>query len=310
MRHFILFLMLMGLIVSCQVKDKTIDRPNFDGDYVTRDYFQRADGYDWSVVSIRVTSDSTAHITVRSRNDKKKPTCTFEGVGFINQTGDTLTVESSEETIHFSLAADTLSISSPTPNALYYYCSGGASLTGKYIKLHEALDEKQLKPNFDGQAYSYANSPITYHIHHAGNRLAIVPSGLTIVNDTLQQDITGYSISNIEVGDLNIDSYPELFVYLVSDSPRKEGKLIAYSPNNGKSVSEIYLPDLADNNDLAACYKGHDEMAVVENTFCRRFPLFEDEAGKNPTGKYKQVQYKLVDNEAGRILKIEKVIEF
>ena len=56
---------------------------------------------------------------------------------------------------------------------------------------------------------------------------------------------------------------------------------------------------------------GHDEMAIVGNTFCQRFPIYKKgNSYANPTGGMRQIQYKLVDGENGRILKIDKVMEF
>lgn len=58
-------------------------------------------------------------------------------------------------------------------------------------------------------------------------------------------------------------------------------------------------------------YMGYDEKVVVENTFCQRFPIYkEGDSNANPTGGMRQIQYKLVDGENGRILKIDKVMEF
>lgn len=52
-------------------------------------------------------------------------------------------------------------------------------------------------------------------------------------------------------------------------------------------------------------------MAVVESTFVRRFPLH----GKGgdpatPTGKTRQLQYKLGHGEASWVLKLDKMIEY
>lgn len=56
---------------------------------------------------------------------------------------------------------------------------------------------------------------------------------------------------------------------------------------------------------------GHDEMAIVESTFCQRFPIYkEGDSNAQPTGGMRQIQYKLVDGEAGRMLAVEKVVEF
>lgn len=158
---------------------------------------------------------------------------------------------------------------------------------------------------------TYPGSNISFKVSVKGDSLVIQPSGLSISNETLYHDITGYTVVNAEIGDLNIDSYPEVFVYLTSDGSGSYGKFIGYSVNNGKSVSQVYLPEISENNEVNKGYMGHDEMAIVENTFCQRFPIYKDgDSNANPTGGTRQIQYKLVDGETGRILKIDKVLEF
>lgn len=142
---------------------------------------------------------------------------------------------------------------------------------------------------------TYPGSKISFMVSTKGDSLIIQPSGLSVSNETLYHDITGYTIVNAEIGDLNVDSYPEVFIYLTSDGSGSYGKLIGYSVNN--EVNKGYM--------------GHDEMAIVENTFCQRFPVYkEGDSNANPTGGTRQIQYKLVDGESSRILKIDKVVEF
>ena len=158
---------------------------------------------------------------------------------------------------------------------------------------------------------AYPGSDISFQVKVTGDSLYIIPSGLTVVNDTLRHDITGYSFVNAEIGDLNIDSYPEIFVYLSSEGSGSYGKLIGYSTNNGKSVSQVYLPEISENEEINEGYMGHDEMAIVESTFCQRFPIYkEGDSNAQPTGGMRQIQYKLVDGEAGQMLAVEKVVEF
>lgn len=158
---------------------------------------------------------------------------------------------------------------------------------------------------------TYPGSDISFQVKVTGDSLYIIPSGLTVVNDTLRHDITGYSFVNAEIGDLNIDSYPEIFVYLSSEGSGSYGKLIGYSTNNGKSVSQVYLPEISENEEINEGYMGHDEMAIVESTFCQRFPVYkEGDSNAQPTGGMRQIQYKLVDGEAGRMLAVDKIEEF
>lgn len=158
---------------------------------------------------------------------------------------------------------------------------------------------------------AYPGSDISFQVKVTGDSLYIIPSGLFVTNDTLRHDITGYSFVNAEIGDLNIDSYPEIFVYLSSEGSGSYGKLIGYSTNNGKSVSQVHLPEISENEEINEGYMGHDEMAIVESTFCQRFPIYkEGDSNAQPTGGMRQIQYKLVDGEAGRMLAVEKVVEF
>jgi hypothetical protein len=174
----------------------------------------------------------------------------------------------------------------------------------------EGIDSVKQEISFNTEL-TYPGSNISFKINTKGDSLIIQPSGLSVSNETLYHDITGYTVVNAEIGDLNIDSYPELFVYLTSDGSGSYGKLIGYSVNNGKSVSQVYLPDISENDEVSKGYMGHDEMAIVENTFCQRFPIYkEGDSNANPTGGIRQIQYKLVDGESSRILKIDKVINF
>lgn len=302
---------LLAFFTACHEGKKENAMPSFDGDYVTEAYYERAEGYDWTVVSIRATSDKEFEVSVRSRADLKKPTCTFSGIARLTNSGDSLVAVYDEDEIYFTRSADTLFITGENQQILHYFCSGGASLNDRYIRLREALDETQLKESFDGRIFTYPGSEITYSIAVEDHRLVVSTEGLTAVNDTLAHDITGYTITNIEIGDLNGDTYPELLVYLTSDGSGSYGKLIGYSPNNGKSVSQIYLPEMEKDKDYAQGYMGHDEMAIVETTLCRRFPIYgEKDTNASPSGKMRQIQYKLVDGENGRVFKIDQVLEF
>lgn len=174
----------------------------------------------------------------------------------------------------------------------------------------EVIDSVQQEISFNKEL-TYPGSKISFRVNTKEDTLMIQPSGLSLSYETLYHDITGYTVINAEIGDLNIDSYPEMFVYLTSDGSGSYGKLIGYSVNNGKSVSQVYLPEISENKEVSIGYMGHDEMAIVENSFCQRFPIYKDgDSNANPTGGMRQIQYKLVDGENGRTLKIDKVVEF
>jgi len=156
---------------------------------------------------------------------------------------------------------------------------------------------------------------ITFHVQATNegslNKLRIVPSGLEEANRPIEQEIDGVVIG-AEVGDLNRDGSPEIYVYVTSAGSGAYGELVAYSANNKKSLSEIYLPPLEnEKKSVSKGYMGHDQFSLVENTFVRRFPLYrKDDPNCCPTGGTRQLEYKLVPGEANWQLKLVKVSDF
>jgi hypothetical protein len=155
---------------------------------------------------------------------------------------------------------------------------------------------------------------ITFHVSSpnaaSGNKLIIVPAGLQANNAPISRPVDGV-VTGAEVADLNADQSPEIYVYVREPGPQKRGALVAYSANHKKSLSEIYLPPLAENKQASTGYHGHDEMAVVEGVLARRFPIFGKGGDMSvPTGKTRQLQYKLVPGEAGWVLKLDKMVEY
>jgi hypothetical protein len=148
---------------------------------------------------------------------------------------------------------------------------------------------------------------ITFHVAVHGDTLSIEPKGLAIDNRRIDESIAGLAV-RAQIGDLNKDGWPEVLVYLVSPDSARKGDLIGYSSNAGKSVSQLYFSGITYDTIANKGYSGHDEFAIVEGAFVQRFPI-HDARGK-PTGKTRQVRYKLVDGEAARGLKIDKITEY
>jgi hypothetical protein len=160
-------------------------------------------------------------------------------------------------------------------------------------------------PPFDGKEELQG---ITFQVfssnNRSGNKLTVTPAGLEEDNKPIKL-IVPCIITRIEVADINVDGTPELYVYGFDG---KSQTLFAWISNNKKSLSQITLPDL----DAAQSkgYRGGDEFAVVEGILARRFPIHaDDEADSKPTGKTRQIHYKLHAGEACW-LKADKVIEF
>lgn len=152
---------------------------------------------------------------------------------------------------------------------------------------------------------------VTFHVvspgRATGNTVEITTVGLTIDNSPWRQEIEG-RVTGAEVADLNADQSPEIYVYVTGPGQEAHGSLVAYSANRGKSLSAIYLPALSAHPGATEGYRGRDEMAVVEGILARRFPIFD--ANGEPSGRMRQLQYKLVPGEAGWTLRLDRMIEF
>ncbi len=319
---YILIFILAG---SCKQEIKKVDQkgtidtitqeiPGVDGNYVSDYYQKRNKGYDWMSVSVKDIDANTIDISVRSRADKKRPTCTFDSKAF--KVNDSLYRTSSNGVgILFSFKKDSLKILTEKPEQaddLQYYCSGGGNFTGDYGRIKGDLDQTQIdrtiffrKLELQGIGFLVSSLAI-----ENGKELQIIPYGLEIDNKPITQ-IVESSVINAEIEDLNSDGFPELLVYLSSDGSGSYGDVIGYSVNNGKSISSIYFPPISENDKLKKGYMGHDEFSVIETSLARRFPIYkEGDTNANPTGGIRQIEYKLEDGEASRRFVIKNSTDF
>ena len=142
------------------------------------------------------------------------------------------------------------------------------------------------------------------------NDLLIVPAGLEIDNSPILEEIDG-RVNGAEIADLNNDGSPEIYVYITSAGSGSYGSLVAYSANQRKSLSSIYLPPIMENQAAKKGYMGHDEFAVVETSLVRRYPVYQQtDSNAKPTGGTRQLQYKLIPGEASWLLKVDKVVDY
>lgn len=140
-------------------------------------------------------------------------------------------------------------------------------------------------------------------------QLTVQPHGLTIDSSKVVMEIDGAAV-NAEIGDLNADGFPEVLIYTVSAGSGSYGNVIGYSVNQGKSMSSIYFPAIAENSKANKGYMGHDTYAIVESVLTHSFPIYLDgDTNNNPSGKTRQIQYKLKEGEASRKFEVDKISE-
>ncbi|GFD73605.1 hypothetical protein KUL113_30250 [Tenacibaculum sp. KUL113] len=313
-------------IVSCKNEAKKTDTQetikqetiatitDVTGNYVSSEYEKRNEGYDWVSVAVRPAANNNIKIAVRSRADKKKPTCTFDALA--EKTNDsTYTTDINGKTVVFSFKNKQISIATVNKEdngLLNFYCSGGGSLAGSYHKIEGNLDQTQIdktifRKNVTLQGISFS---IATKKNGMETELTVTPYGLEIDNSAVTQTIDG-SVVDAEIEDLNSDGSPEVLIYTKSDGSGSYGNVIGFSVNNKKSMSQIYFPPITDNKELSKGYMGHDKFTIIETTLAQRFPIYkEEDSNANPTGGTRQITYKLVDGEASRKFIVENSTEF
>jgi hypothetical protein len=285
------------------------------GNYADDSYPRREEGYDWVAVSVKEGADNAISISVRSRADKKSPTCTFDTKAYKKDDVTFGSIYNGTE-ITYTFSERSITISTETEedeNVLYFFCSGGATLAGTYSKIDGPLDPEQVdKTAFSKvlnlQGVGFNVSSIEQNGTHT---LTVFTYGLEERDYRETFDITGYQITDAEVEDLNSDGSPELLIYTQSDGSGSYGNVLAFSVNNKKSMSQVYVPPVADNEKINKGYMGHDEFSVVETSLVQRFPIYkEGDTNANPTGGIRQISYKLVEGEAMRKLEVDKITDY
>lgn len=128
------------------IEKSTATRLKVDGQYVSQDYENRNKGYDWVGVIVKNIDKGKVSIKIRSRGDKKKPTCTMDAVATQVKEGVYKAVlEGKNVVFTFNEASVTISAENHhDEGVLNFYCSGGASIAGVYTKIITPLDSTQM----------------------------------------------------------------------------------------------------------------------------------------------------------------------
>lgn len=107
-------------------------------------------------------------------------------------------------------------------------------------------------------------------------------------------------VRRAEVDDLNRDNFPDLVLYIYTNDTLNKGTVVCISSESNTSVVPIVFPDIVDDPKLRDGYRGFDEFMLMEGVLTRRFPLFTtDSSGAQPTGKIRQVMYRVGEGDKG-----------
>ncbi|CAM1347332.1 hypothetical protein [Tenacibaculum insulae] len=284
----------------------------FYGNYVDNNYDKRAEGLDWVAVSVKPNNNKSVLISVRSRADQKKPTCTFDTKAYKkNETDYVSTYNGKKITFHFD--KENITISSEKEEDLSFFCNGGATIAATYKKVDKKLDTLQIDLttfskvlNLQGIGFNISSIK-----KNNKNTLSIFTFGLEKQNYNESFNIENEIIIDAEVEDLDSDNSPELLIYTQSLNDKKHGNVYAFSVNNKKSMSKVAFVPVTKNNKVNNDYNGNDEFSVIENSLVQRFPVYQTTENKTfLTDKTRQISYKLVKGEALKKLVINEITEF
>ena len=279
------------------------------GNYVSADYFQRDKGNDWVGIKVSNAADDQLLVQVRSRADRKKPTCTWDAKIYPEST-TTYYTEENDSRVYFAFNKDTLSIAAEDEKVLNFFCSGGATIAGNYIKIDEPLDPEQVDSTVFSKVLQLQGIGFNVSSVRKGPQTAVtvLPFGLELSNRAETYTVDGF-VTDADIEDLNADGSPELLIYIQSFGSGSYGSVLAFSVNNRKSLSQAYLPPITQDPALSEGYMGHDEFRVVENYLVQRFPIYEaGDTNANPTGGTRQITYTLEEGEAMRQFKVKNIV--
>lgn len=191
-----------------------------------------------------------------------------------------------------------------------------AACKSKDIARHTVVSQQEVAIDNNSESFSLelSSNEIVFKIsvvRQADDKMLSV-STIGLKNREYDEsfDILGEIVVDAELADLNEDGSPELLIYTQSVGSGSYGKVYAFSVNNLKSMSQVYIVPISDNEKLKQGYMGHDEFKIVDNTLLQYFPIYLDgDSNVQATGGVRQISYQLVDGESSRRLEPTEVIE-
>lgn len=125
------------------------------------------------------------------------------------------------------------------------------------------------------------------------NQVTIKPVGFESGAREMSFGIRG-RVAKAEINDLNNDGFPDLILYIYSDTNAAFGSVYAFLSEANKSIAPCALPDVMLDGKVNSGYKGHDQFSLMESYLLQKFPIYKpgDEKDK-PTGGTRAILYQL-----------------
>ena len=132
---------------------------------------------------------------------------------------------------------------------------------------------------------------VTSSNSRAFNSVNILATGLSEERRLIREKVNG-DVMHAEVADLNRDGSPEIYIYAY-DRQDHDGFLVAYSVNNRRSMSKIFLPEMSNREG----YRGNDHFHIAGRSLVRSYPIHNDRGYS--TGRTRNFYYDLQAGENG-----------
>ncbi len=163
---------------------------------------------------------------------------------------------------------------------LLFFCKADAQLSFNKI-------DSTLKMGNAGYRVSCKNKNVN------ANDMTISPVGFSSEAQRMNFVLSG-RLARAEIDDLNSDGFPDLVLYIYSDSTALFGTVYAFLSEANKTISPCVLPDTRMDGKINTGYKGHDQFSLMGSYLQQKFPVYKAGDKDRPTGGTRVILYQLI----------------